>query len=416
MEKKRVKPITGFICKCAGANLSILEKCPTQVIKYSTMGVILWITAIMASLSGGYFFNTVFDHPILAIVFGIFWGLAIFSLDRYIVTSLNMKKGEIFKNFGAFTRILLAICLGIVVAKPLELKIFEKEITSQISIDNTDKINSQLNSDSTLLIVNSRIKALETEEEKLDSSLIQRKLEVDQYNKDYIDELKGTGIGMATNVPGDGSEAKRKLKIYESESKKYSDYGVEVKTRKAQIKTVKASLEKERTEIENDINTPIKNSDGPLNQLNALHNIIKNDRHLKIANLIITLIFMLFELAPVLVKFSMKRGLYEELLEAQESLDKSNQLEELYLEKYKTEINIKRKKSQYNGEVSRDEQIKNKVRDKEFEMDIEVIDRYFQNQFEKLEDKHFAHQLFDELKRKLSNYQSPEKEYKKGVA
>lgn len=410
MKPKQINSLTSFLCWCAGAYEPILEKCPSQITKYYTMGTVLCITATLASLSGGYFFYSVFDEIALAVIFGIFWGLAIFSLDRYIVTNLDFNKGGILKNLGAIARILLAICLGIVIAKPLELKIFEKEITGQISIDNRDKINIQLNSDSTLLAVNNRIKLLEIEKEKLDSSLIQRKAAVSQYNKDYVDELKGTGTGLATNVKGFGPEAERKLKIYESENKSYSNYEDEVKTRKGQIRTDKESLEKERIRIENNINEPINNSNGPLAQLNALHNLIKDEQHLRITNIMITLIFMLFELAPVLVKISMKKESYEELLQAFEEENNRSSKDEMRFLAYKAKLEIKRKESQYNGEVTHNEQIKNKIRNKQIELDMEVIEKHHSIQSQKLDDGNYVQKLFNEIIKTLKNHNTGKKD------
>jgi TfoX/Sxy family transcriptional regulator of competence genes len=63
---------------------------------------------------------------------GIFWWLLIFSLDRFIVSSIKKSSSFFLQLLQAFPRIILAIIIGLVIAMPLELKIFEKEINLQL--------------------------------------------------------------------------------------------------------------------------------------------------------------------------------------------------------------------------------------------------------------------------------------------
>ena len=74
---------------------------------------------------------------ILSLFFGLFWGALIFNLDRYIVSTFGVGDGKktISKQelIEAAPRLLMAILLGFVIATPLELKLFEKEINAEIS-------------------------------------------------------------------------------------------------------------------------------------------------------------------------------------------------------------------------------------------------------------------------------------------
>lgn len=127
-----MKKVNRFFWWCAGANLDILEECPTDHSKFFGIGGTILFTALMASFAGGYAIFTAFQSAELAVFFGIFWGLLIFNLDRYIVSSLGKGDGttkittDEWKN--AAPRLIMAILIGFVVATPLELKLFEKEI------------------------------------------------------------------------------------------------------------------------------------------------------------------------------------------------------------------------------------------------------------------------------------------------
>ena len=114
-----------FFWFCSGATPSLLKKCPTENSKYTGIGATILFTGIFAALSGGYALYTVFDAYFPAILFGLLWGAMIFNLDRYIVSSIK-KEGRPLKEFRtAIPRIILAVLLAFVIAKPLEMKMFE---------------------------------------------------------------------------------------------------------------------------------------------------------------------------------------------------------------------------------------------------------------------------------------------------
>lgn len=124
-----------FLWICAGADRKVLRQCPTDYAKYAGIGGTILFTALMAMLSGGYALYTVFDDFWIALGFGIFWGLLIFNLDRFIVNTMYSDgKTTIswMEFFSGLPRIIMAIFLGIVISTPLELKIFEDAIDIKI--------------------------------------------------------------------------------------------------------------------------------------------------------------------------------------------------------------------------------------------------------------------------------------------
>lgn len=134
-----------FLWICAGANRKVLRQCPTDYAKYAGIGGTILFTALMASLSGGYALFFVFNSVSKAIAFGIFWGLLIFNLDRFIVNTMY-SDGKVTISWREFysglPRIIMAIFLGIVISTPLEMKIFDDRINSQLVKDNIERINA----------------------------------------------------------------------------------------------------------------------------------------------------------------------------------------------------------------------------------------------------------------------------------
>lgn len=123
--------LSEFLWICAGADRKVLRQCPTDHAKFSGIGGTILFTALMASMSGGYALNSVFDNSAIAVAFGIFWGLLIFNLDRFIVNTMY-SDGKVTISWmelaSGMPRIIMAVFLGIVISTPLELKIFADEI------------------------------------------------------------------------------------------------------------------------------------------------------------------------------------------------------------------------------------------------------------------------------------------------
>ena len=125
-KRKAMSPLQAFLVNCSGVDKTILEKCPSDVNKYVGIGATVLFTGILAFFSAGYALYTVFDSYLAAIAFGAVWGLMIFNLDRYIVSSMK-SQGSWWKDFGvALPRLALAILLALVISKPSGVENFPK--------------------------------------------------------------------------------------------------------------------------------------------------------------------------------------------------------------------------------------------------------------------------------------------------
>lgn len=152
-EKYQFKPmrkaswIQRFFFICSGADKEILTQCPTEWNKYSGIGATIFFTGLLASISGGYALFTIFrdeaNAMTYALIFGLTWGFVILNLDRFIVSSIR-KEGNIQKELlQATPRFILAIVISIVIAKPLEVRIFESRIEQQILEDKRSKLEDE---------------------------------------------------------------------------------------------------------------------------------------------------------------------------------------------------------------------------------------------------------------------------------
>ena len=153
---------------CAGADRPLLRMCPGDHSKYAGIGTVILFTALMATFSSflamqfvlGVGNEGLLDWPhmkatpgpyLIAGVFAVFWGLMIFFLDRFI-TNTMYSDGKVTISWTEFRsglpRIVISILLGVVISAPLELKIFSKEIKTEIKDYYKTKLVNEYNTDS----------------------------------------------------------------------------------------------------------------------------------------------------------------------------------------------------------------------------------------------------------------------------
>jgi hypothetical protein len=149
--------ITRFLWSCAGADARLLERCPhADSVKFQGVGGIVLATAVLAFASGTYAFYTVFeprtgmalgrgvDWPTvwMATFAGLVWGLVIFNIDRFIVSSTGKGDGSeriSWQEFRqAIPRLLMAILLGVCISAPLEIRILKPEIDAQLELEQNE--------------------------------------------------------------------------------------------------------------------------------------------------------------------------------------------------------------------------------------------------------------------------------------
>ena len=302
-----MKKVKYFFWLCSGANRSLLKKCTTEGSKYAGIGATIFFTGIFAALAGAYALFTVFENYLVASLFGLIWGLMIFNLDRYIVSSMR-KEGNARKEFfTALPRIILAILISLVIAKPLEMKIFEKEINSELELmeqksfaEKEIEIRQRYQNDQKFL--NEEIGIYKAE---IDEKTIKR----DELRALAQQEADGTGGSLRRNAGP----------IYQI--KKADADRVDGELSQLMAKNnglIKANLEKLKTmdnEIASELNNIERDSlNGPAARMDALSHITSKSHAVWLANWFIILLFIAVETAPVFVKLISPRGPYDHLI------------------------------------------------------------------------------------------------------
>lgn len=296
-----------FLWICAGANREVLRQCPTDYAKYAGIGGTILFTALMAMLSGGYALYFVFESVLKAIAFGIFWGLLIFNLDRFIVNTMY-SDGKVTISwkefFSGLPRIIMAIFLGIVISTPLEMKIFEDRINSQLVKDNIERTNaSRAKIDEGNKPLSERRNLLEQQQSEIQERLARAN-----------EELKKEGEGSAlSGKAGHGQIYKDKeqnLKAIEKELNMWNS------SHQQELEDLREQIKINRDKGDADI-AEGNHENGFCVRYEAFSNVKKENLALSVVSLVIMLLFIIIETAPTFFKMMIASGPYDDYLRAE---------------------------------------------------------------------------------------------------
>lgn len=306
-----------FLLVCSGGNIHILRKTPSEWNKFAGIGGIVLFTAIFATLSAGYAMFTIFENLWISAGFAILWGLMIFNLDRYIVSSIKKTGTWWNQALMSIPRLILATFLGIIISKPLELKIFEKEVNKQLNTiiqRNKKQLQGEMNGR-----ILQQTSPFEAEKKEIQTKIADYQKSYDSAAVELEKEILGTKTGLTSGKAGFGTNAKRKAELKEQRKQDLENYQKQLQPRMdyldKEISKVYTNLETERTKTE----TIEDRFNGFAARLQALDELGKNSAIIATAAAFIMGLFICLEISPVLVKLISSVGPYDYLLEKTEN-------------------------------------------------------------------------------------------------
>lgn len=278
-----------FFILCSGADKEIVNEYPTEWNKFAGIGATIFLTACLALLSGGYAMHFVFENGVYSVLFGIFWAIVIFNLDRYIVLSLRKEKiptntdikRELDPNrkielksernrllwhqaLMASPRFAIALIIALTVSKPIELRLFQNRIEKELAF-NVEEAGKEFDKQEQKLIedLNNQLASINKQEQD-DKSAVFSNNPIYQDAKIKIPQLE-------TDINGKDQQIEANIKIINTNKYKETHYKTSINpitnevtttpytvwlpnaTARAKIdenKTLKNDKEKLQTELE----------------------------------------------------------------------------------------------------------------------------------------------------------------------
>lgn len=294
-----------FFITCSGADKDLIYSCSNgEQNKYAGIGATVFFTALMAWLAAGYALYTVFDNIWAAGFFGLVWGLLIFNLDRFIVSTIRKRDRFRQEFLQATPRIVLAMIIAIVISKPLEIKIFQKEIDTVLLKEKNDL--ALANKKQVANYFEGDLAKNKAETDSLKSDISKKEKEVNELYNTYITEAEGT---KGTMKLGKGPVYKEKREKHDAallELEALRKTNLEkIAAREKEAEKLKADLGKKVTETQ-----PVIDSfDGLMARINALNKLPL------LPLLFIMLLFLAIETSPIIAKLLSPKGEYDLKLE-----------------------------------------------------------------------------------------------------
>jgi membrane protein CcdC involved in cytochrome C biogenesis len=314
-----------FLWWCAGAYQDILRDCPSEHTKYAGLGGVLLATFVLAALSSGYAVYSVFYDAGWAICFAIVWGLIIFNFDRFLVST--MRKYGVSRRkqiWMSIPRIFLALLIGFTIARPLELKIFEKEIDVQVIENRHKKI---LLNDS-LLQAESRstLYAAQMERDRLTSRQFNLEDSLHRLQQSYVQEADGTGGSRRRGVDQlTRLKQQAYLNALQQHTPELLQLQQQVHYQDSLIKAANAGRKIRSRQYELQVAAGV----GFLERNKALSDLASRESSIYWSVVLISLLIILIEIGPILSKLIMSTGPYDLALARTELLQMAVMQEEI---------------------------------------------------------------------------------------
>jgi hypothetical protein len=326
-------PLMRFFWQAAGGDRYILDRATySDQIKYMCLGGIVVATGVMAGIAGGYAFYTIFEPrgsalesgfdlqtSIMAIVFGVIWGLIIFNIDRFIVTSTGKGDGTEAITWGelksALPRIFMGAIIALTISKPVEIRMFKTEIDTAL-FEKQQKLQTDYEV-RTRANFEERIKDLAN-----DNATIQLRID------DYLDKISikdslynvETASGQGGRIKGEGPVA---IALKNERDRLKTELDTYTGSNKIKID----DIEKRRKKLYDEMDVALGKNEVVANGLDGLL------ERIKLAHLVagfwisffITLLFMAIELTPIFFKLMLIKSPYDYLEENTKELMKAKQ-------------------------------------------------------------------------------------------
>jgi len=339
----------------AGARHEILEKCPTERVKFESLGCAILITSAMATISMWFaLYSAMGVNAFVALIGALVWGLIIMGIDRWLVTSMP-PSGK--RRLGiALPRLVLALLLGTIISTPIVLRIFQSEINAQITVIKQQRAsefleqqqNSQVGAQVTYWgnDVSNLEKVIDSDGEvplnpsadpEVQSLTKQRTTELaleQQYYKQWQCQLyggpgcpKGNGpLAQASETSYHQAEAQVNLLNNEIQQRETQLTATDQASKQARLQQATIALPQAKEQYDTALarqdalqaNFDAQNEDvnGLLIRLEALNQLSDRNFTVNSARVLLFLLFLTFECLPVTVKLLQQPGNYEKILQA----------------------------------------------------------------------------------------------------
>jgi uncharacterized protein DUF4407/TIR domain-containing protein len=309
-----------FLIMCSGASQEILDRpeCALEYPKYLAIGAAVLSTAVLSVLSASYSLYLSFRSLPLSLFVGLLWGGVMFNLERYLVATLRRKRippnlslGERIRRrsgelLAHLPRVLLTVLVSFVIAFPLELRVFQREIEAQLE---RHALSIVILSKSRLLEQYPDVKTLQADNEQLIEEIQIKQKQTDDLQQALLDQVRSNSNERVYNH--------RRSAFLRSESELDAlkkENQTKLETNRKRLGDLQSKVDEQAEQIRQATYFGLVARIEAFNELKSEHSSIA------VGNVLILALFALLLASPILLKLFAEVGPYEQFVEAIEAM------------------------------------------------------------------------------------------------
>ncbi len=279
-----------------------------------SQGALVWLIALIGGSAMVLFCSTILDgyrHWFIGV--GVVWGLIVFFIDRWITGYIDfgpMESGELEQGkkskVGMFvTRLVLAVVIGIFIAEPIIMAVFDDRIQVKLDEIHSEQV-AGLNGSVPKQFA-ARSAAIQNALGTSSSALVTATAQEAAAKKAFDEEASGTG---GTRVPGEGPDTQRQRDAYAAAQQRTRDAANALAVAQETHTRESAELQ-QMIDAEIAVQTSrINNSRDLLDREEALRKVISEHGWLAFVRWYLTAVLVLIDLMPLLLKYASGKTLY----------------------------------------------------------------------------------------------------------
>ena len=309
----RPSRFTRFLWWLSTAEAALLESCVIDRNRYAIVGMTVLGTWAFATLAWTYFFSTIVANGWVAVLLGLFMGGMILTIDRALIKGISASNKK--KWMPLLFRGVLAVVIGVFMAQPALLYLFDKEIHVQISLDNEQRKKEKLQKQDSVFFAEK--KTLENTKAQLQQQLNSRYAEVSAARDAFIRETDGTGGSKKIGLKDIAQAKQREYQKLDGDYKtKEQEILPQLKRVDSSLASIQFTVQKEQAAFESLLN------DGFITRIEALNHLVQNNDSVAFRYYLLVIILLLIELMPVISKTLLPEGSYDRKVILREEIEK----------------------------------------------------------------------------------------------
>lgn len=131
-----ISALENFFAWLGGSGIETLSKCPDwEIRKHANFGATVLIPTMLGAGACAYAVSTLTNQPILVAGVALLWAFIVLTIDRAFLAAYRTGLPPFQKGLQLFLRLIIAVLMGLAIAHPLVLLIFEGAVDAEIEAE-----------------------------------------------------------------------------------------------------------------------------------------------------------------------------------------------------------------------------------------------------------------------------------------